>query len=555
MEHLRFIESIDTIIYDLSRELPKYQRYNRLLQAWRDTFACDACVLLKLEGDHLVPKSANGLQIEAMGRHFPITEHPRFEQILAHYYDDSDNDSDNDSDIQKKVHRFDASCELPDPYDGLIQTPDGQLNVHDCMGAVLVIDNKPWGIVTMDALNPQRFDSLDPAMLNSMIGLTEVVIKTANLIFALDQRVLRQEQVTASLINDKFSEEMIGSSSAMNTLNVEIDLVADSDLAALIYGESGSGKELVARKIHMASKRSKEALITVNCAALPETMVESELFGHVAGAFTGATKNRLGKFELADGGTLFLDEIGELPLSIQAKLLRVIQFGELQRLGSDKPNKVDVRLITATNRDLAKEVLEGRFRDDLYHRLTVYPLKVPSLRERGNDILLLAGNFLAKIQRKVGLNNLTLAKDAERTLLAYEWPGNVRELEHLLSRASLRAAARNRKDGRVVVLESSDLDIQSLDIETLDDSTTSSLLATDTAGTTVVTPNVSENDIVINTLDNDNSLKQITDDFQTQFIKKMLTENKGNSAATARVIGVDRSNLHRLMKRLNINSQ
>ncbi|GIC79001.1 nitric oxide reductase transcriptional regulator NorR [Moritella sp. F3] len=551
MEHLRFIESIDTIMYDLSRELPKYQRYNRLLQAWRDTFACDACVLLKLEGDNLVPKSANGLQIEAMGRHFPITEHPRFEQILAHYDDGSHNE------IQKKVHRFDAACELPDPYDGLIQTPDGQLNVHDCMGAVLVIDNKPWGIVTMDALNPKRFDSLDPAMLNSMIGLTEVVIKTASLIFALDQKVQHQEQVTASLINEKFSEEMIGSSSAMNMLNLEIDLVADSDLAALIYGESGSGKELVARKIHMASKRAKEALITVNCAALPETMVESELFGHVAGAFTGATKNRLGKFELADGGTLFLDEIGELPLSIQAKLLRVIQFGELQRLGSDKPHKVDVRLITATNRDLAKEVLEGRFRDDLYHRLTVYPLKVPSLRERGNDILLLAGNFLAKIQRKVGLNNLTLAKDAERALLAYEWPGNVRELEHLLSRASLRAAARNRKDDRVVVLESCDLDINTLDkssdLQTLgDDSTPSSLLATDTAGTTVVTPSVGENDIVINTLDNDNSLKQITDDFQTQFIKKMLAENNGNSAATARAIGVDRSNLHRLMKRLNV---
>ena len=538
MEHLRFIESIDTIIYDLSRELPKHQRYNRLLQAWRDTFSCDACVLLKLEGDNLVPKSANGLQIEAMGRHFPIAEHPRFEQIFAHY----------ENELQKKVLRFDAACELPDPYDGLIQTPDGQLNVHDCMGAVLVIDNKPWGIVTMDALNPQRFDSLDPQILNSMIGLTEVVIKTASLIFALDQKVQRQEQVTASLISDKFSGEMIGSSSAMNMLNLEIDLVADSDLAALVYGESGSGKELVARKIHMASKRAKEALITLNCAALPETMVESELFGHVAGAFTGATKNRLGKFELADGGTLFLDEIGELPMSIQAKLLRVIQFGELQRLGSDKPHKVDVRLITATNRDLAKEVAEGRFRDDLYHRLTVYPLKVPSLRERGNDILLLAGNFLAKIQRKVGINNLTLSKDAEHALLAYEWPGNVRELEHLLSRASLRAAARNRKDDRVVILESSDLDIQTAN----DSSQLTSSLSMNRSVSMGGERNAEQDEIVISSSANDNNLKQITDDFQTQFIKKILAENNGNSAATARAIGVDRSNLHRLMKRLDI---
>ncbi|QUM80643.1 nitric oxide reductase transcriptional regulator NorR [Moritella sp. 5] len=538
MENLRFIESIDTIIYDLSRELPKHQRYNRLLQSWRDIFSCDACVLLKLEGDNLVPKSANGLQIEAMGRHFPIAEHPRFEQILANY----------ENEVQKKVLRFDAACDLPDPYDGLIQTPDGQLNVHDCMGAVLVIDNKPWGIVTMDALNSQRFDFLDPQILNSMIGLTEVVIKTANLIFALDQRVQRQEQVTASLISEKFSEEMIGSSSAMNMLNLEIDLVADSDLAALIYGESGSGKELVARRIHMASKRAKEALITVNCAALPETMVESELFGHVAGAFTGATKNRLGKFELADGGTLFLDEIGELPMSIQAKLLRVIQFGELQRLGSDKQHKVDVRLITATNRDLAKEVAEGRFRDDLYHRLTVYPLKVPSLRERGNDILLLAGNFLAKIQRKVGINNLTLAKEAERVLLAYEWPGNVRELEHLLSRASLRAAARNRKDDRVVILESSDLDIQTAN----EISKITSSLPINRSAAMSADSNVEQGEIVISPSANDNNLKQITDDFQTQFIKSMLAENNGNSAATARAIGVDRSNLHRLMKRLDI---
>ncbi|NQZ50239.1 MAG: nitric oxide reductase transcriptional regulator NorR [Moritella sp.] len=544
MENLHFIEIIDTVIYDLSRELPKYQRYNRLLQAWRDIFSCDACVLLKLAGDNLIPKSANGLQIDAMGRHFPIAEHPRLEQILAHY----------ENEIQKKVHRFDADCELPDPYDGLIQTPDGQLNVHDCMGAVLVIDNKPWGIITMDALNPQRFDSLDPKILNSMIGLTEVVIKTANLIFSLDQKVQRQEQVTASLISEKFSEKMIGSSPAMNMLNLEIDLVADSDLAALIYGESGSGKELVARRIHMSSKRAKEALITVNCAALPETMVESELFGHVAGAFTGATKNRLGKFELADCGTLFLDEIGELPLSIQAKLLRVIQFGELQRLGSDKPHKVDVRLITATNRDLAKAVAEGRFRDDLYHRLTVYPLKVPSLRERGNDILLLAGSFLAKIQRKVGLNNLTLSKDAERALLAYEWPGNVRELEHLLSRASLRAAARNSKDDRVVVLENRDLDIESAIGESNASLHTNMNTDSDVSekGMASVGNVAGQDDIVISTVDNDNNLKQITDDFQTQFIKKMLAENNGNSAATARAIGVDRSNLHRLMKRLDI---
>jgi anaerobic nitric oxide reductase transcription regulator len=179
-------------------------------------------------------------------------------------------------------------------------------------------------------------------------------------------------------------------------------------LSVLITGETGVGKELVAEAIHLQSPRAQKPLISLNCAALPELLVESELFGHVKGAFSGAVNGRSGKFELADGGTIFLDEVGELPLPVQAKLLRVLQSGQLQRVGSDQEHHVDVRIIAATNRDLAEEVRVGRFRADLYHRLSVYPLRVPPLRERGRDVLLLAGFFLEENRARMGLRSLRL---------------------------------------------------------------------------------------------------------------------------------------------------
>src|SRR5690606_16148675 len=191
----------------------------------------------------------------------------------------------------------------------------------------------------------------------------------------------------------------------------------------------------VAQARHAHSKRSDRPMVSLNGAALPDTLVESELFGHVRGAFTGAVSERQGKFELADGGTLFLDEIGELPLAAQAKLLRVLQSGQLQRLGSDREHRADVRLIVATNRDLAAEVRAGRLRADIYHRLSVYPLAVPALRERGRDILLLSGFFLEENRVRLHLGGLRLDPDAQAALLAYDWPGNVRELEHLIGRS------------------------------------------------------------------------------------------------------------------------
>jgi hypothetical protein len=211
----------------------------------------------------------------------------------------------------------------------------------------------------------------------------------------------------------------------------------------LVTGETGTGKELVAQAVHAQSGRADKPMISINCAALPDNLVESELFGHVRGAFTGALSERSGKFEQAHQGTLFLDEVGELSLPVQAKLLRVLQSGQLQRLGSDREHHVDVRVIAATNRDLAAEVRAGRMRADFYHRLNVYPLNVPPLRERDSDVLQLAGYFLEENRSRLRLGGLRLDAAAQAALLNRSWPGNVRELEHCISRAVLRALSRH----------------------------------------------------------------------------------------------------------------
>ena len=215
----------------------------------------------------------------------------------------------------------------------------------------------------------------------------------------------------------------------------QIDLVAPTDSAVLVLGESGTGKELVAREVHRRSKRASRALVKVNCAAVPRELYESEFFGHAKGAFTGALRDRAGRFELADGGTLFLDEVGEIPLELQAKLLRVLQEGELERVGEERTRKVNVRIIAATNRDLRAEADAGRFRQDLYYRLSVFPVELPPLRKRVEDIPLLAEHFLALSARKLGRPKPRLTLANVQKLQHYRWPGNVRELQHVIERA------------------------------------------------------------------------------------------------------------------------
>ncbi|HEX6769695.1 MAG TPA: sigma 54-interacting transcriptional regulator, partial [Candidatus Binatia bacterium] len=220
--------------------------------------------------------------------------------------------------------------------------------------------------------------------------------------------------------------------------------VAATDATVLILGETGTGKEVIARSIHRASRRHNKPLIKVNCAAIPATLIESELFGHEAGAFTGATKKRDGRFAMAHGGTIFLDEVGELPFDLQSKLLRVLQEGEFEPVGSSQTRKVDVRVLAATNRDLQRAIGEGKFREDLYYRLNVFPIKLPPLRERRGDVGVLAAAFAEKFAKSMGRSIEPLSADCIRRLEAYRWPGNVRELQNIIERAVITA-----RDGKL----------------------------------------------------------------------------------------------------------
>ena len=250
---------------------------------------------------------------------------------------------------------------------------------------------------------------------------------------------------------------------------------------------------------------------------------KSELFGHIKGAFTGATQDRAGKFELANGGTLFLDEVGELPLSVQAKLLRALQVGEIQRVGSDKNHIVDVRIIAATNRDLSEEVREAAFRADLYHRLSVYPLMVPPLRDRVDDIPLLVGHFLQESKIRMDREMIRISSDALNAIQSFNWPGNVRELEHVIMRGALRASAEQSRTAESVIIEEYYLDI----------STSLKAVSDSNQGTSI-------------------NLNEETQRFQTKMIKRAVAQADGNWSQAATLLGIDRSNLHRLAKRLGI---
>lgn len=513
------IEHYIDVIEDLAQQLPSQEHYQRLLQAIRQAIPCDAIALLKLNHDNLEPLAFQGLSPETRGRRFKLGQHPRLDQILS----------------SRHLVRFDSDSTLPDPYDGLIETPDHQLHVHDCMGISLHINQKPWGVITLDALRPGQFDNVDPQQQQAAIALTRSVITAVQRINLLEKQLSHGYDVTAELNRDLSGKDIIGNSSAMAQLLKDIETVAPTPLTVLIQGETGVGKENIAHRLHLHSDRFNQPLVQINCAALPETLAEAELFGHTKGAFTGADKDRTGRFELADGGTLFLDEIGELPLPTQAKLLRALQEGEIQRAGSDTPIQVDVRIIAATNRDLKEEVKAGRFRADLYHRLSVYPVTVPPLREREQDVLMLAEFFLERDQHRLNLRKLTLDRAAKRALMAYTWPGNVRELEHLLSRAALKAGSQQNGIHKgstgtkgIVTIQPSHLGLE-INTDQKEQPATAQLTQT-----------------------LERSLKEATEDFQRKHIGQALSLTDNNVSAAARLLGVDRSNLLRLIKRLDI---
>ncbi|WP_321494851.1 sigma 54-interacting transcriptional regulator [uncultured Desulfobacter sp.] len=252
-----------------------------------------------------------------------------------------------------------------------------------------------------------------------------------------DERAYLKEEIKL----EHNHESIIGHSDGLKYVLFKVEQIADSDTTVMVLGETGTGKELVARAIHSNSSRKNRALIKVNCAALPSNLIESELFGHERGAFTGADRSHKGRFEIADKATLFLDEIGELPLELQSKLLRVIQDGEFERLGNSRTTKVDVRIIAATNRNLEEEVKKGRFREDLWYRLNVFPITMPPLRERKEDIPLLTDFYIKKISRRLGKQIKVVPQNVMNALLNYHWPGNVRELENVLERAVINSSS------------------------------------------------------------------------------------------------------------------
>jgi formate hydrogenlyase transcriptional activator len=272
-----------------------------------------------------------------------------------------------------------------------------------------------------------------------------------------ERRVLRRQVVdlTSELRDSSPYHDIIGASPVMREVLAELEQVAASDVTVLLLGETGSGKELFARALHARSARSKRPFVPVNCAALPEQLVESELFGHERGAFTGAHMRKAGRFELAHHGTLFLDEIGDLPANAQAKLLRVLQDGEVQRVGSTQGLKVDVRIVAATNQDLSARVAKRAFREDLFFRLSVFPIQVPPLRDRAGDIPLLARHLTAHYARRIGKRVSGMTDEALEALTRHSWPGNVRELQNVIERAIILcnsgviSADMIRLDGRV----------------------------------------------------------------------------------------------------------
>ncbi|SPS01025.1 nitric oxide reductase transcriptional regulator NorR [Cupriavidus taiwanensis] len=508
------------LLADLVIDLPHAVRLQRLVSALRMHFRCGAVALLRLEEDHLRPVAVDGLVRDALGRRFAVGLHPRLAAILA----------------RRGVTCFHHDSMLPDPYDGLIDEHVGEpLPVHDCMGTRLEVDGQPWGVLTLDALTVGTFDGAAQAELQRLTVIVEAAVRTTRLegeIRALQLARGTPESEEGTAPHD-IGAEIIGQSEAIANLLHELEVVADTDLPVLLLGETGVGKELFAHRLHRQSRRRAQPLVHVNCAALPESLAESELFGHARGAFSGATGERPGRFEAADGGTLFLDEVGELPLAIQAKLLRTLQNGEIQRLGSDRPRRVNVRVIAATNRNLREHVRDGSFRADLYHRLSVYPIPIPPLRERGNDVLLLAGRFLELNRARLGLRSLRLSGGAQDALRHYRWPGNVRELEHVISRAALRAVSRGAGRNDIVTLEPELLDLDGLELPPAAQAGTGAASAPAMPAPAAGIP-----------------LRDAVEHTQRACIAQALRDHGGNWAQAARQLGIDASNLHKLARRL-----
>jgi two-component system nitrogen regulation response regulator NtrX len=426
-------------------------------------------------------------------------------------------------------------------YEGyhFLEAADGEqaLNtIEETVGLDLVLlDVKLPGMSGLEVLDDLGKKSYSPEVIMiSGHGTVQTAVEATKLgAFDFLEKPLQRERVLISIRNalnqtklmnecqdlrkkaDK-KYELIGNHPSMKQLWSEILKIAPTNATILIYGESGTGKELIARAIHNHSLRAKDKFIQVNCAAIPEELIESELFGHVKGAFTGATEKKLGKFELADGGTIFLDEVGDMSLKTQAKVLRVLEEGEVQKVGSSKIGKVDVRIIAATNKDLKKEIQENNFREDLYFRLNVVPLYSPALREKKEDIPLLVEYFTQLISADNNFKPKRFSEEAVQSMMKYPWKGNVRELKNVIERLIISS------DGETIEKKHLPEEIR--------------------GEIRIYLPDVKEI----------KNLKEFRDLAEKEFIVTKLEENEWNISRTARKIDTPRSNLYKKLEQYGI---
>jgi len=471
----------------------------------------DVATVMVLDGLTLRIVAERGLRrdVDARKLRFAPAEHPRLERALA----------------SRGTVRFTDPTE-PDPFDGL--AGEDLERVHSCMAAPLRADGRLLGVVTTDAIMPGRFAFEHEEMLELFAALAAVALRNAELVAEIEQaraRLAGEVDSLAAEIRTSAGTEIVGQSEPARRLREEIALVGPMDTTVLIMGETGTGKEMVARALHSASRRGTRPLIRFDCAGVAPSLIESELYGHVRGAFTGAVAARPGRFEVADGSTLFLDEIGELPLEQQPRLLRALQEREIERVGDNRVRRFDVRVIAATNRDLAGEVRAGRFRADLFHRLAVYPIRVPPLGERLDDLPDLVEHFVRKLTPRLKPGDVTIEPGFVEALQTAKWPGNIRELENAVERALVRSrggGGRTHLDARAA---------RSL-----------GLAAEQPPARTEASP--------VRTSDDEVPLKAAVEAFELARIEETLLRCGGNLSAAARRLGEDRSNLHRLLARL-----
>jgi DNA-binding NtrC family response regulator len=403
---------------------------------------------------------------------------------------------------------------------------------------VILLDVKLPGMSGLEALPRLRPDEVPVIMISGHGTLEDAVQATKAGAYDFLQKPLDRDRVVVTVRNalerrslkrevgqSRARHEMIGQSAPMIALFTQIAKVAPTKGRVLITGESGTGKELIARAIHLSSSVAKASFVKVNCAAIPPELIESELFGHEKGSFTGATARKRGLFEVADSGTIFLDEIGDMSLSAQAKVLRVLQAGELTRVGGESVIKVDVRVIAATNKELSDEVKAGRFREDLYFRLNVVPLRAPALRERTEDIPLLATAFVEQTCLENGFRHKQIDPDVMERLKAYPWPGNVRELRNLME--------------RLVILSD-----EVITVSDLPDPYQGGGAATAAAALGVASASGGVDGKRFGNI----TLREFREEMEKEFILSKLAEHGWNISRTAEALGIERTNLHKKMR-------